>query len=506
MKNKYIINSYIVLLLALPALTSCKKYLEEKPTKGTGVIITSTSDLNALLNNYSRFYSENNRTALYSSDDFGLTKGLYDPAPSRFPLEAVRFMTWDVISIPGDFAETFWSNEYSKIYTANLVLNNVDNVSGTAQEKADLKADAHFIRAYSYFQLANTYCLPYNDANKNEPGLPVKLLPNYEEPLVRQSLEASYGQIEADLTEALKTNVPLVQNGIARHWRASTAGVKGFAARFYLNKNDYTQALKFSNESLTEYNKLVNYNADMRFGNSSTFTVSGQPVTVKFPYTHDKSGDFSDMLGWKEFLYFRMVTYTNAGLNWYLPSQSLVNLYDTTNDLRYKYHMVKGYSYYKGITSYSYPGYIFFFDDRIPSGPTVAEMYLIKAEALARTNDVAGAMAAINTLHRTRTVTASPDLIAATQDQAIAVILQERRREIPFSQRWFDIRRLNNNNYANDDIPAINRNFYPYNVSAVSTTQPTQLYTLPANSRRFAQPIPQSDITNSNGAIIQNTY
>lgn len=506
MKTTYKISGLLAAMTLLTSFVSCNKFLEEKPSKGTGVIITNTSDLTALLNNYSSFYSEINRTALYSSDDYGLTKSLFDGSPSRFPLETVRFSTWDIVSIPGDFAEVFWSNEYAKIFRANLVLYNVDNLSGAEQEKATLKADAYFIRAYSYFQLVNTYCLPYSDANKNEPGLPLKLRPDYEETLVRKTLEQTYQQIESDLNEALKTTVPLVQNGVARHWRASTAGVNGFASRYYLAKGDYDKALQYANASLAEYSQLVNYNTDMRYGISSTVTVNGQPVAVKFPYTHDKSGDFNDMLGWKEFLYFRMLNFNNATNAWYLPSQQLLSLYDTTNDLRYKYHMVKNYSYYKGATSYSYPGYVFFYDDRVPSGPTVAEMYLIKAEALARTGDVAAAMTAINILHRARTVPGSPDLVAASQDLAIKTILEERRREVPFSQRWFDIRRFNNNNYSNDDVPALSRTFYPYTASSVTTTAPVQVYTLPASSRRFAQPVPLSEITNSNGEIIQNNY
>ena len=55
-------------------------------------------------------------------------------------------------------------------------------------------------------------------------------------------------------------------------------------------------------------------------------------------------------------------------------------------DLRYRYHIVEDYSYDRGMTnpSYSYPGYIFFFKDRIPAGPTVAEMIMTKAECQAR--------------------------------------------------------------------------------------------------------------------------
>lgn len=502
-------SSYLIILGALLMFCSaCDKQLEVKPTKGTGVIITTTSDLDALLNNYPAFYLETNRTAIYSSDDFTIDVNLYNAGPTRFPLESALFQLWDTNIIPNDFAETFWSGEYNKIFQANTVLDNIKRVAGTDQQKADLTADAYLIRAYSYWVLASTYCLPYTSANLNEPGLPIKLLPNYEESLARKTLGETYQQIQSDLNEALKTTVPLVQNGISRHWRASTAGVSGFAARFYLSINDYTNALKYANASLGLYSQLVNYNSGMRNGLPATLTINGnQQATLQFPYTHDRTADFTDMLGWKEFLYFRMLSFSNT-LNWYVPSQQLLDLYDKTNDLRYKYHMVQNFSYQKGLVNpaYSFPGYVFFAEDRIPEGPTTSEMYLIKAECLARGGDVSGAMSAINTLHKARTVTGSPDLTASTQADAISVILQERRREMPFRERWFDIKRYNNNGYAADDVPTLSRSFYPYNSSTVVRTSPTQLYTLPPNSRRFAAPIPQSDITNSKGVIVQNTY
>ncbi len=517
MNTNFLVKSagWALLVGALAGLTACDKYLDVKPTKGTSVIIKTTSDLNALLNNYNIFYLESDNVALYGTDDNGLSASLYAARPNTFALSTVLFSLWDVPNLPlvdqSNFSGlNFWSNEYAKIQSANIVLYNADNVDGTADDRAALKADAHLIRAYSYWQLANTYCLPYTDANRNEPGLPIKTLPTFDESVARQSLAATYQQIEADLTEALKTTVPLVQGGVARHWRANTAAVNGFAARYYLNRNDYSNALKYAGAALVEYSTLVNYNTDMRYGTPASISINtgtptAQTVVLKFPYTHDRQyPDFTDQLGWKEFLYFRVLN--NAAL-WYIPSQDLLSLYDQANDLRYKYHYVQNFSYKRGMTTpaYSYPGYVFFYEDTMPEGPTVAEMVLIKAECLARTGDVSGALTTVNQLYSKRTLPGTAPLTATGQAQAIRVVLQERRREMPFSQRWFDIRRFNNNNDPNDDV-ALARTFYPYTSTAVTLTAPTQVYTLPAGSRRFASPLPQSDISNSNGVILQNSY
>lgn len=501
----------IALLIAcLPVLFSCEKFLSEKPSKSSSLVVTTAGQLNALLNEYNNFYRENNLTAILSTDDYGLSVDLYNARPGNFGLPLVQYVTWDIENLPDErYNRSFWAGEYEKIFNANMVLANVDKVSGTEEDKEILKADAHLIRAYSYFQLANTYCLPYTEANANAQGLPIKKTVSFEEPVARAPLSAVYAQIEADLAEAMKTTVPLVQNGIARHWRANTAAVNGFAARYYLQRNDYTKALEYAEKALNEYNQLVDYNTEMHYGRDQQITIdAGTPeeesVIIKYPYTHDNQSDMTDMIGWKEFLYFRMAYFPYW---WYVPSQQLLSLYDTDNDLRYKYHVVENYSYDRGMSkpSYSYPGYIFFFKDRIPSGPTTAEMYLIKAECLARGGKVGEAMDAANRLHVKRMKTGSPMLVAANKDEAIKVVLEERRREMPFTLRWFDLRRFNNNDYPADDV-VLTRTFYPYTGANVTTDAAPIEYRLEKNSTRYAMPLPITEMISSQGVIEQNTY
>jgi len=71
--------------------------------------------------------------------------------------------------------------------------------------------------------------------------------------------------------------------------------------------------------------------------------------------------------------------------------------------------------------------------------------------------------------------------------------------------RWFDLRRYNNNEYPNDDV-ALTKTFYPYTTAGAVTTQPVQTYTLAKNSRRWAAPIPGTEIISGRGVLKQNTY
>lgn len=492
------------------ATSSCNDFLDEKPSKSSDLVVTTTEDLDALLNNFSAFYSEANGTAIYSSDDYGLTTDIYDARPGTFNMAAIHFNIWDSDYLADNTQDNFWRNEYTKIFNANMVLENLDRVSGSDADKNRLKADAHFIRAYSYFSLANVYCLPYNESTANEAGLTLKTGTSFEDPTERRPLSEVYEQIDADLAEAFQTSQRLVQQGRARHWRTNTAAVNGFAARYYLIRNDYERALQYADEALSEYSELVDYNTDMRYGRTSTVTINAgtpeaQTITLQFPYTHDNQQDFTDMIQWKEFLYFRML---NHGSWWYLPSQELIDLYDQDHDLRFEYHFVDHYSYDRGLINpaFDWPGYIFFFKDRIPSGPTTAEMLLIKAECLARLNRVPEALTAVNTLRAKRMKPGAwVDIQATDRDDAIKKILEERRRELPFTQRWNDIRRFNNNDYAGDDIE-LTKTFYPYTASNVTASEAPKVYTLPKNSRRYAAPIPTTEIISSRGAIVQNTY
>src|SRR5690606_14167440 len=79
--------------------------------------------------------------------------------------------------------------------------------------------------------------------------------------------------------------------------------------------------------------------------------------------------------------------------------------------------------------SYDYRGYVFFYKDRIPSGPTIAEVLLTKAEAQAHLGNSAAAMETLNSL-RSKRMLAGPwvNLTASTKEDAIKKVSEERRQ------------------------------------------------------------------------------
>lgn len=490
MKKNRCFSTIIIPLLVVMCVfvSSCEKYLDEPPSKSSSVLISTTQHLDALLDNYSSMGVEpHGLTRIISTDDIGFTPDLPSNAPTHYG-SAVAFFpaVWDRAYMEGN-ANNDWTFQWGRIFTANLILSSLEKVSGPEADKTRLKSEAHYIRAYAYWILANTYCLPFTNANRDEPGLPLKLSTSFEEDLTRAPLYRIYELIESDLAEALKTTRPLSEGGVSQSWRANTAGVNAFAARYYLHRNDYEQAEKYATLSLNAYDVLVDYNTEM--GYHTTLTI--------FPSTYSMVD-----ITWKEFTSYRVAS--TFGL--IIPSDDLMDLYDKDNDLRYTYHFVEGGPAYSGVTTADDISYSFFGTGNVPSGTTVAEVLLTKAEALARMDRVPEAMNAVNLL-RSRRIKAGTAHEFTASDKAVATskILEERRRELPFAMRWFDLRRLNHNEDPADN-KTLTREFYPISITGADTGAPLMTYTLEPGSRKYAIMIPRTDVIASQDKITQNTY
>jgi hypothetical protein len=84
------------------------------------------------------------------------------------------------------------------------------------------------------------------------------------------------------------------------------------------------------------------------------------------------------------------------------------------------------------------------------NGIATDEMYLVKAEAAARAGNISLAMETLNQLLRFRwKADEFIPLEAASPQEALALVLRERRKELLFrGLRWTDLRRLNEEGYG----------------------------------------------------------
>ena len=493
------IKNIIALAVTIMVFTACEGFLSEMPTKGSNQPVTTVEQLDGLLDGFA--WREDNVTMAYSTDDTHAPVDVYDAYTTRL-LSNVNslYYTFNVDKVATQPSDALWTNLYKSIYTANLIIGYAGRVSGGATLKARVKAEAHFLRAYSYWVLANYYCLPYAAANMHEPGLPRKVSINDEEDYSRMTLAQTYELIDSDLIEALKVDVTDSQNT----WRADRASVNAFLSRYYLFRGEYGKAITAADYALAHSGttKLRDYNT-LVAGNPRT--ANGQ--TIAYCETNDYIE--REFLNWEEFYYVRLA-YTSSQLM--LPSPELLALYtEGDDDMRYKWFMLPNgsaktlpaaapllsiYSMF-GNSAYAF------------SGPTVQEVMLNRAEALLRQTspDIPGAMGEVNRLRDKRIApgTAGIHLSAATKEEALVKVLEERRRELPFGFRWWDIRRLSVNETTADDV-AITRSFHPIGDNGAPNLTQTVTFSLPVGSRRYALPVNATEIALSQGRIGQNTY
>lgn len=477
---------------------SCDGYLSKTPSPSSGVPINNVSQLIAIYDNIN--IEERNCFAAYSNDDGYLTQELYKASPSTFSMNyTVFYNIFYTDGISSAASDAFWNREYSNIFTANTIINNVDKVEGNFPEKIMVKCNAHFLRAYSYFTLAQYYCLPYCEANKNALGLPKRLNTNFEEEINRIPLDDVYKLIFSDIESADEILDEAVDSKFP--WRISKATINALLARIYMVMGNYKDALINAEKALAGAPELLDFNQ-----------LDYAPVT---PYPEDGDMPQQDIyncetslwnkvkyLHWQEFIYPRIIYMPTQ---WYIPSDDLVNLYDHDNDRRFLLFFVEHGNRRMYVPHEAYR-YNQFDDGRyIISGLTTAEMLLIKAEAEIRLNKWQDGLKTLDILRNKRYNTGTyVPLTASNQNEALKIVLEERRREMPFSSRVSDIKRYSVNELPDDDVTVV-KDFFEISTSEVFTDKP-KTYTIPANSSLWAMPINDIEISASNNAIQQNDY
>ncbi|WP_316814576.1 RagB/SusD family nutrient uptake outer membrane protein [Pedobacter nyackensis] len=517
------INILVALLGMMVVTSSCNKYLEEPPSKNSGVEISTTGHLDALLNkaSYSTFRTQMVPGLLYSTDSYEMTPEMYTAGFRRAgtKLDIIQFSLWETPYVEKtNYLTSYWASAYEGIFMANLVLTNIEKVTGTEAEKAKLKARAHMLRAYSYFEIVQYYCLPYGKNTVNEPGLPLKVTTGYEEATHRVSLQTTYNFIEADIQEALKLDEPLFQNGVRLSWKETTAGANALAARFYLAIENYAKAQEAAEKVLT-------YDDYVRDYGSGEITQVLDVLSGKLVASNTTEANFHTtfLADWDRAFYNRTPTYM-VDYTFPIASKKLQEIFGNHNyDLRKKLFLLddmKNVSTMKIFVgnyfdkdangqSMKVPGFYQHGRQYMTLAPNVVEMILTKAEAMARLGNYQQAMTELNKFRKYRIDKNAPDDIAVLKannaQEAVKHILEERHREFPYTVRWLDIRRINFNQDPNDDV-TLTKTFFPVNANAVDYAAAPIQYTLKPGSRKYAAAIPMEEIKASNGTLEQNKY
>lgn len=475
----------------------CQKYVDIKKNSAQGVIET-VDDVQLLLDTYGVMNTGYPSDIQLSSDDFYISAQTY--LATNVTSEDRIVYSWQPIG--RSLASPQWQGPYTVVYRSNLALETVDNLKSSKNSSNieilnSLRGSALFFRAYAFWNLAQIYCNPYNSSTADmDLGIPLRLKSDINDKSNRGSVAQTYIRIIQDLTESIS----LLPNSSIVASRPNKAAVYAMLARVYLSMDDYTNALNSANSALLINNNLIDYN--------SISLTSSNPFT-----RFNKEVIFHSVIGSSQ---LTSPGSQNAPIA--IINNDLALSY-ASNDLRGKIFLKQNFSRRinsitgdyvkdsKGVVQYFPDNSYRFSGNYEPSssstqfnGLTVDELYLVRAECYARQNKVSEAMSDLNFLLKTRWVTGTYiNLVANSADEALRVILIERRKELLMrSQRWTDLRRLNKDIRFKQELKRVISFLPAPNV----TTSPDITFDLPANDLRYTLQLPQEVITNA--ALPQN--
>lgn len=238
------IYKYLALsAFALMSLASCNDYLDTLPDDRAE--IQTADQVKDLLASAYPNYNNNTIMELMSDNvaDNGKTYG-----SSVLKDELYNFK--DVDDTGNDSPYQVWNGYYRSVATANQALQSLQELGLTDSYK-NLEAEAKIIRAYSMFQLANTFCMAWNPEKADEyMGLPYPTEPakfiggKYD----RGTLRQLYKNINKDIEEALPNIDDNTYSVPKYHFNRKAA--YAFAARFNLYYMNYDKCIEYASEVL----------------------------------------------------------------------------------------------------------------------------------------------------------------------------------------------------------------------------------------------------------------
>lgn len=400
--------SILLLLIAIcMAAPSCSDYLTVKPDKKLATP-TTPKELQAILDMVGNINDSNVGLGEVACDNFFLSYENWLAIPTN---EDREIYTWEKAPVNS----VYWLLMYQKVYYANTVIDFLEEVEFDQEnERSELYGQAMFVRGMAFHKLAEVFTVPYDPHTASSKlGIVLRTSSDINIKARRSNLEQTYRQIIHDLEAAaqhLGTGIPEYPT------RPSRAAAYGALARCYLSMRAYQKAGAYADSCLSLKGNLLDY---------SDYS-DGQP------YPFERYND--------EVIYHSWL----AAPRHLREAVARVDtmLYDSyaTEDLRktrFFSLMDDGYHAFTGDYARSNSSK---FD-----GITTAEMWLVRAECLARSGEYDGAKAALFELLSHR-FPATEDLnngLPLTAEELVNRLIEERRKElIGRGLRWSDIRRL----------------------------------------------------------------
>ncbi|MBD1421193.1 RagB/SusD family nutrient uptake outer membrane protein [Sphingobacterium chuzhouense] len=467
MKNRFI--NYIFLGFVATGMAACSDYLNILP-KGQKIPLTYADFEPLLRDEPGVHHTRTTQATILLNDRFVNASSL-----SYYRLwDANYFWREDVDrkELNNTDEDTYYQS-YASIASCNLIIENGEEMTEcTEQQRAELVATARVIRALNYFILANYYAAAY-DANtaNDKKAVPLILSADVGAPHTQVDIAQLYRFMIDELETAL-VDLPVAGLTVLHPGQGAT---QALLARIYLQMSNYPLALQHADKALQINNKLFDWLAYYEL-NKTRIDAPTDYTLKETPMNHS----------YVENYYFRhgndASTYRTTEYNLRLDRIDRFEDGDAKFIARWKLRTVGPDTYYASMMT----GY------HNLQGLTTVEVYLIKAEALAREGRVGEAMDVLNTVRRTRILADKyEDLQTGDPVQAIKWIQRTKQNELIFSIVPFaDVRRLNQEETYR---------------STMTKIEEGKTYILTPDSHLWIMPIPFGAIKNpGNGVIEQN--
>ncbi len=509
MKFRYSILTTITAL----SLTACSDFLE--PQSESEFVPEDATSLNELL--LGEAYQRNDM------EGFNIFLGLLDDdieaAEYQTPNEGfdgniyLASYTWQpdmyqMMEKAGAGHINIYESYYEVILGTNAVLDYLPGVHDTQENINKVKAQAHALRGFYYFNLVNIFGQPYN-VNPEALGVPLKLQSGIEaDPdfLKRKSVAEVYAQILDDLHTAEATYLELPESERwSDNYRTSLPMVQLMLSRTYLYMENWEKSAEYAKHvmdnkqfTLVDLNNIPlnstdeegkpvrNYYVFPTYNCSETIWPYGN-VKDMFDWTHKEAKSQNSVTGNKMHAYFQA---SEELLNTYVDYDLRINRYIVqapTNDSDNLMHMAFG-KVNIGTTYYLPQNAVGVFGRCL----RLSEAYLNYAEAMAmRGEEFADeATTALNALREKRF---DPEDFEEeefdNQEELVQFIRDERRRELCFEgHRWFDLRRWG--------MPSFTHKWH-------HSKESTSTYRLEEGDLLYTVPIPDEALQ-SNVELVQN--
>lgn len=373
---------------------------------------------------------------------------------------------------------------YLVISSANIVLRDVDKFSQNVQQVNRIKGQAYAIRALAHFDLFRYFANSYDRNSTTDLAVPYtkEFVVSTAAKPARLNNKEFYDALFADLTQAVTlladVDKPVNDAGALSRPYIDLTAAYAIQARAYLYASQWPEAIAAATAAINR-RPLVNLN-QAAFTGMYNQTNSGE-IIWNVQFEANQSGPtYLTYFPAQQRAYFRpaLEVATISGTSGLLRSEDIrYNAFFSNVGGELALTKYRG----KGSNTDGAANFIAF---------RTGEMYLIRAEARAKSGQGALALEDLNTLRAARIPSYVP-VAGLSGDALLTAIADERRRElIGEGHRFFDLKRTTR---------VITRG----STCGNTNLSPVGVCTLPSTAREWTLPIPEG-VINANESQVQN--